>query len=395
MTRPLEGLRVVDAASLLAGPFAASILGEFGAEVVKVEQPGTGDPMRRLGTDSPSGDTYWWWSETRNKVSIEVDLRAQDGASQLRALVGQADVLVENFRTGTMDEWGLSFDALRRDNPRLIQLSVSGFGRVGPLARTAGVARIAEAFTGMTDLTGDPGGPPGLSGSAALADYICGVYGALGVLLALQARQHSGCGQMVDMALYDGVARFLDEYVPVYAATGILRQRLGAETHRSVPHNNFEAADERWVTIACTNDRMFDRLAEAMDQPALATDPRFASNAARLANRPAVNAVVAQWVASQPAAHIVAVCEAAGVPAAVVFTAADYVAHPQVVARDSVIRVAVDLLGELIVPGTVPRLVDTPGRVDRLGAGLGDGDIDAIVARWSSACTGSPNGVTI
>jgi crotonobetainyl-CoA:carnitine CoA-transferase CaiB-like acyl-CoA transferase len=247
----------------------------------------------------------------------------------------------------------------------------------------------------MTDLTGDPGGPPGLSGSAALADYICGVYGALGVLLALQARQHSGCGQMVDMALYDGVARFLDEYVPVYAATGILRQRLGAETHRSVPHNNFEAADERWVTIACTNDRMFDRLAEAMDQPALATDPRFASNAARLANRPAVNAVVAQWVASQPAAHIVAVCEAAGVPAAVVFTAADYVAHPQVVARDSVIRVAVDLLGELIVPGTVPRLVDTPGRVDRLGAGLGDGDIDAIVARWSSACTGSPNGVTI
>ena len=383
--RPLEGLRVVDAATILAGPFAASILGEFGAEVVKVEQPGVGDPMRRLGTVGPSGDTYWWWSDTRNKTSVEIDLRSADGSEQFRSLVAGADVLIENYRTGTMEGWGLGFETLRATNPGLVQLSVSGYGRTGPLAATAGVARIAEAFAGMAHLTGEPDRAPGLSGSSALADYVAGLYGAFGVVLALDARRSTGRGQLVDVALYDGIARFLDEYVTVFAATGDGRERMAGETHRSVPHNNYESSDGRWVTIACTNDRMFDRLAEAMGRVDLLADERYSTNAARIEHRPAVNAAVATWVAGHLATDVVAVCEGAGVPAGVVHTAQEYLEHPQVAARSSVLHIADERFGSLrtlAVPGTVPRLADTPGRVDRLGAELGEADVAEIIARW-------------
>ena len=380
--KPLTGLRVIDAATILAGPFAASILGEFGAEVIKVEQPGVGDPMRHLGTAGPQGDTYWWWSDTRNKTSVEIDLRTPEGAESLRELVHHSDVLIENYRTGTMEAWGLGYDSLSVIAPRLVQLSVSGYGRIGPLADAVGVARIAEAFAGMSDLTGDPAGPPGLSGSSALADYISGVYGALGVMLALEARRSSGRGQLIDLALYDGIARFLDEAVPVSAATGAARVRMGAETHRSVPHNNYEAADGRWVTIACTNDRMYDRLVVASTHPAL-TDDRFATNALRITHRPAVNAAVAGWVAAHPAAEIVATCDGAGVPSAVVSTVGEYMVHPQVLARESLVRVFDERFGELLVPGTVPRLVDTPGSIERLGARLGERSVADIVRSWS------------
>ena len=384
--RPLDGLRVVDAATILAGPFAASILGEFGAEVVKVEQPGVGDPMRRLGTAGPEGDTFWWWSDTRNKTSVEIDLRSVDGAAQFRRLVAGADVVIENYRTGTMHAWGLGFESLRAANPGLVQLSVSGFGRTGPMAATAGVARIAEAFAGMTHLTGEPDRAPGLSGSSALADYVAGLYGAFGVMLALESRRSSCRGQLVDIALYDGVARFLDEYTTVFAATGVGRERMAGETHRSVPHNNFEAADGRWVTIACTNDRMFDRLAEAMGRTDLLDDARFVTNEARIVNRAAVNAAVASWVADRACDDVVATCERAGVPAGAVHTAADYLRHPQVMARDSVLRIIDDrfgALGSLVVPGTVPRLMETPGRIDRLGATLGESDAAQVIERWS------------
>ena len=380
--KPLTGLRVIDAATILAGPFAASILGEFGAEVIKVEQPGVGDPMRHLGTVGPQGDTYWWWSDTRNKTSVEIDLRTPEGAESLRDLVRHSDVLIENYRTGTMEAWGLGYDSLSVIAPRLVQLSVSGYGRIGPLADAVGVARIAEAFAGMSDLTGDPAGPPGLSGSSALADYISGVYGALGVMLALEARRSSGCGQLIDLALYDGIARFLDEAVAVSAATGAARVRMGAETHRSVPHNNYEAADGRWVTIACTNDRMYDRLVLASAHPAL-NDDRFTTNASRITHRPAVNAAVAGWVAAHPAAEIVATCDRSGVPSAVVSTVAEYMVHPQVLARESLVRVFDERFGELLVPGTVPRLVDTPGSIERLGARLGERRVADIVRSWS------------
>ncbi|MBC8196037.1 MAG: CoA transferase [Acidimicrobiia bacterium] len=382
--RPLDGLRVVDAATILAGPFAATILAEFGAEVVKVEQPGVGDPMRRLGTESPAGDTYWWLSDARNKVSVEIDLRTEEGADQLRELVAGADVLIENFRTGTMEAWGLGYEDLRKANPGLIQLSVSGYGRTGPLASTAGVARIAEAFTGLTHLTGEADGPPAMSGSSGLADYTTGLYGAIGVLLALRARDETGEGQMIDVALYDGIARLLDELIPVHAATGNGRERMGGETHRSVPHNNYLSGDGRWVTVACTNDRMFDRLVEVMGRSDLLVDERYATNSSRIANREVVNRSVSDWVGSVSADKVVEGCTAAGVPCGHVNTVAEYLAHPQVEARGSVVTIDDPRAGPISVPGVVPNLHGTPGSIQRLGGPLGEVDVGEIIRRWAT-----------
>ena len=374
---------MLDLATLLAGPFAASILGEQGAEVIKVEQPGVGDPMRRLGTATPTGDTYWWYSDTRNKEMIEIDLRSEVGVSQIKSLVANADVLIENFRAGTMAKWGLGFEELSRVNPGLIQLSVTGYGQIGPLAQTAGVARIAEAFTGMTHLTGEPDGPPAMSGSSALADYVCGLYGALGVMLAINARRKSGKGQQIDMALYDGIARFLDELVPVFVDTGRGRERMGSETNRSVPHNNFQAADGHWVTIACTNDSLFGRLARVMDREDLLRDQRYATNLARIERRHEVNGIVADWVARHEADEVVTQCRQESVPCGRVNTVADYVAQAQVDARNSTITVEVPGLGPLTVPGVVPRLGQTPGRVDRLGGQQNETMPAAVIERWS------------
>jgi crotonobetainyl-CoA:carnitine CoA-transferase CaiB-like acyl-CoA transferase len=389
VNRPLEGLRVVDAATILAGPFAASILGEFGADVVKVEQPGIGDPMRRLGTAGPGGDTWWWLSDTRNKVSVELDLRTDEGAGRFRDLVASSDVLVENYRSGTMERWGLGFETLRLSNPGLVQLSISGFGRTGPMATRAGVARIAEAFTGMAHLTGEPDGAPGLSGSSGLADYVAGLYGALGVLLAVRARDASGRGQLVDVALYDGIARILDELVPVHVATGAGRERMGPDTHRSVPHSNYRTTTGDWVTIACTNDRMFDRLAEVMGRSDLLDDERFATNAGRIANREEVNMVVGDWVATTPLDEVIAGCEAAAVPVGLVQTVGQYLEHPQVAARDSVVTIDHPTVGPVTVSGVVPHLVDTPGLIETLGAVLGGTTVDEVLERWRGALDGA------
>jgi crotonobetainyl-CoA:carnitine CoA-transferase CaiB-like acyl-CoA transferase len=266
----LEGCRVLDVATFLAGPFCTTQLGEFGAEIIKVELPDAGDPTRRFGTISTCGDSLPWLSESRNKKCVTLDLRKPDGAALLKRLVAVADVLVENFQPGTMEKWELGWETLRQVNPRLIMVRISGYGQTGPYRDRPGFGRIGNAFGGLSFLAGYPDRAPVTPGSATIPDYMAGLYGALGTLLALQARQKTGQGQVVDIGLYEPIFRILDELAPAFQQTGFVRQRMGPGTVNVVPHSHYPTRDGRWIAIACTSDKIFARLAEAMGAPELA-----------------------------------------------------------------------------------------------------------------------------
>ncbi len=368
---PLEGIRVLDIATFIAGPFTAAALGEFGAEVIKIEKPGVGDSLRDLGTPSPAGDTYNWLNEARNKQCVTLDLRHPQGAALFKRMVAESDVVVENFRTGTLEKWGLGYEELREVNPGLVMLRVTGYGQTGPRRNQPGFARIAHAFCGLTYLTGQPDTPPLMPGSTTLADYLTGIYGAYGVLLALRARDRTGEGQYIDIGLYEPMFRFLDEMAPVYAATGHVRERMGADTYNSVPHSHYPTADGKWVAIACTNDKMFARLAEVMGRPELAAPDRFGTARARLAARDEVDSLVAAWTGSLTQAELMKTCVEGQVPCGPVNTIADIFADPQYRARENLVRWNDPEAGEVVVPGVVPRLSRTPGRIDSLGPALG------------------------
>jgi len=355
---PLEGLRVLDLATFVASPFSAAILGEFGAEVIKIEQPGSGDPLRKFGTPSPNGDGYCWLSEQRNKRSVTLDIRKAAGAEIFKRLIADADVLCENFRPGTLEKWGLGPEVLKAINPRLVLLRISGYGQTGPYSGRPGFARIAHAFGGLTYLTGEPGGPPLTPGSTSLADYISGLYGALGVLLSLRAREDSGRGQEIDIALYESIFRVLDEMAPLYAATGFVRPRLGLGTANVCPHGHFECGDGEWVAIACTSDKMWVRMADVLSRPELGTDPRYKTAADRVANREDVDGLVSAFTLSMPREALMQAC--------VIF------ADPQYRARETLITVTDETAGEITVPNVMPRLSETPGRIDHLGPALGE-----------------------
>ena len=373
---PLEGLRVLDLATFVASPFSAAILGEFGAEVIKIEQPGSGDPLRKFGTPSPNGDGYCWLSEQRNKRSVTLDLRKPAGADIFKRLVESADVLCENFRPGTLEKWGLGPEVLKAINPRLVLLRISGYGQTGPYAERPGFARIAHAFGGLTYLTGEPGGPPLTPGATSLADYISGLYGALGVLLSLRAREDTGRGQEIDIALYESIFRVLDEMAPLYAATGFVRPRLGLGTANVCPHGHFECGDGEWVAIACTSDKMWVRMAEVLSHPELGTDPRYKTAADRVANREDVDGLVSAFTLSMPREAVMAGCVAGDVPIAPVYSIADIFADPQYRARETLVTVKDEKAGEITVPNVLPRLSETPGRIDHLGPSLAEGNSD-------------------
>jgi len=366
----LEGIRVLDLGTFIAGPYCATILGEFGAEVIKVEPPREGDSLRRLGTDTECGDTLVWLSESRNKKCVTLDLRTERGRELLRALAAKCDVIVENFRPGTLEKWGLGFDALRKVNPRAVLVRISAYGQDGPMRSQPGFARVAHAFSGLAYLAGEPGRVPVVPGSTSLADYMSGMYGAIGALVALKARDASGEGQVVDLALYESVFRVLDEIAPAYQRLGYVRERMGADTVNVCPHSHYETRDGKWIAIACSNDSMFERLAGAMGQPELASPERYGPKELRLAARDEVNRIVAAWVGALDCATVLARCEAAGTPAALIYSIADIFQDPQYQARGN-IRTMESRIGPLAVPEVVPRLSATPGEIRWLGEGLG------------------------
>jgi crotonobetainyl-CoA:carnitine CoA-transferase CaiB-like acyl-CoA transferase len=361
----LAGLTVLDLATFVAAPFCCTLLGEFGAEVIKVEQPGRGDDLRRLGTPAREGLSYWWLVESRNKKSITCNLREPDGQALIKRLAVRADVLAENFRPGTMERWGLGWDELRAVNSGLVMVRISAFGQTGPYRERPGFGRIAAAMGGISYLSGYPDRPPVTPGTPTIPDYLAGALAAFGTLAALEARRRTGEGQVVDVGLYEPMLRMLDELIPVYGATGYVRERIGSGTEYVVPHNHYRARDGRWLAIACTNDRMFERLAAAMGRPELAKE--FSTMTARLARRAELDAIVQAWVGAADGKDVLARLDAAEVPCGPVASARDLFEDPQVRARENIVEMANPLGGLLAMVGVVPRLTRTPGSIEAPG----------------------------
>lgn len=377
-SKPLEGIRVLDIASFIAAPHAASIMGEFGAEVLKVEHPKGGDPWRRYGTASGAPNrSLAWLTEARNKRSITLNLNTPGGADLFKRLVETADVVTENFRPGTLEKWGLGWNVLSAINPGLVLLRVSGYGQTGPYKDRPGFARIAHAYGGLTYLSGMPGEIPVTPGSTSLGDYMTGMSGCIGVMMALRHRDSTGRGQVIDCSLYESVFRALDEIAPRYAQDGFVREPEGTGTVNACPHGHFPSGDGKFLAIACTTDKMFERLTLAMDRPDLLE--RFGEQKVRLAGRAIVLAEVEAWTGSMPRDRVIGICTENGVPAGAVNTIADIFADPHVQARGSLTTVEVPGVGPVTVPNVFPRLSETPGEVASLGPALGDAN-DAIYA---------------
>jgi crotonobetainyl-CoA:carnitine CoA-transferase CaiB-like acyl-CoA transferase len=365
----LDSVRVLDLATYLAAPVCATLLGEFGAEVIKVEQPRVGDDLRRLGRAAgpDAGGSYWWFVESRNKKSITCNLRDPEGQALIRRLVAESHVLTENFRPGTLERWNLGWEGLSAIHRSLVMVRISAFGQTGPSRERPGFGRIAAAVGGLAYLSGYPDRPPVSPGTPTVPDYLAGVFGAVGALVALRHAERTGEGQVVDLALYEPVLRVLDDAIAVYGGTGHVRERIGSGTESAVPHNHFLTRDGRWIAIACTNDRMFARLLQAMGRTDLAGDARMTTTPARLAHRGLVDELVAGWVAARDASEALTALEAAEVPSSLVASVRDLFEDAHVKARENIVSVALPLLGRLAMPGVVPRLTLTPGRIDSAG----------------------------
>ena len=370
--RPMDGVRVLDLATFIAAPFTATILGEFGAEVIKVEQPGTGDPMRQFGTHTEIDDSSLaWLSEARNKHSITLNLKAPEGAALFKRLIAQADVVCENFRPGTLAKWGLDYDVLRAINPKLVLLQVSGYGQDGPYRDRPGFARIAHAVGGLTYLAGMPGEAPVTPGSTSLADYISGLFGAIGILMALRTVEQTGQGQTVDIALFETIFRVLDEIAPTYARHGTVREREGLGTRNVCPHGHFPTKDGGWVAIACTSDKIWQRMARnVLDRPDLGDS--HPTTADRVAARPLIDGAVSGFTTAYSTKEVVEICSRGEVPCSAINSIADIFEDPQFEARGTLQRIQHALLGEIVIPDVLPRLSGTPGAIDGLGPRLGD-----------------------
>ena len=374
----LDGLKVVEMGQLIAGPFAGKTLGEFGADVIKIEAPGAGDPLRnwRLIQD---GTSVWWQVQSRNKRSIALDLRSQEGQDIARKLVGQADVLIENFRPGTLEGWGMSYEALAKDNPGLIMLRISGYGQTGPYRDLPGFGAIGEAMGGLRHLTGEPGRVPVRCG-ISIGDTLAALHGTIGVLTALYHRKvNGGQGQVIDVALHEAVFNVMESLIPEYSAFGVVREPAGSTLPGIAPSNAYRCGDGGVVLIAGNGDSIFKRLMTAIDRDDLGIDPALADNAGRVTRVEELDAAIGAWTRQHPTADVLAVLGKAKVPAGRSFTAKDIVEDPHYQAREMVLKQRTRDGHVVDVPGIVPKLLGTPGSVRLSAPKLGD-DTDAVLA---------------
>ncbi len=374
---PLHGLKVVEMGQLIAGPFCGQLLGDMGAEVIKLEAPGVGDPMRHWG----QGETPTWWRViARNKYSVAVDLRAAEGQQTARDLIAQADILIENFRPGTLEKWGLAPPDLMEANPRLIVVRVSGYGQSGPYSSRAGFGGIGEAMGGWRGIVGEPDRAPSRMG-VSIGDTLAATYGCMGALAALQHRERTGQGQVVDSSLYESVLQVMESMIPEYAVNGHKRTRTGSVLPKIAPSNVYPCADGEYL-IGANQDAVFARLCVAMGRPELATDARYATHLARGEHQSELDALIGRWTATLTVQALEDLMIEHAVPAGRVFDAEDMMADPHFAARQAIIEVEDPVLGKVPMQGVFPKLSATPGSVRRPAPLEVGQDTADVLLRW-------------
>ncbi|WEN41046.1 Succinyl-CoA--L-malate CoA-transferase beta subunit [Thauera sp. GDN1] len=377
--KPLAGIKVVELGTLIAGPFAARILAEFGAEVIKIESPDGGDPLRKW-RKLYEGTSLWWYLQARNKQSVTVNLKHPEGVELVRRLVAEADIVVENFRPGVLDKLGLGWEALSAINPGLVMVRLSGFGQSGPMAQQPGFGAIGESMGGLRYVTGFPDRPPVKTG-ISIGDSIAALWGALGALMALRHKEvNGGQGQVVDVALYEAVFAMMESLVPEFDVFGFVRERTGNIMPGITPSNTHSTRDGRHITIGANGDAIFRRLMKAMGRDDLAEDPTLADNAGRDARRDEIYALIDAWVAQHDEAAVLATLAAAEVPASRIYSVADMFADPQFLAREMLQTVRLPDGRDCRMPGVVPKLSTTPGGTEWIGPALGE-HTDAVLRR--------------
>ena len=372
---PLAGLKVVELGQLIAGPFAAKTLADFGAEVIKIEPPSGGDPLRQWRL-LHEGTSVWWLVQSRNKKSVALDLRQPQARDIVRRLVDEADILVENFKPGVMEAWDLGYETLSRSNPGLIMLRISGYGQTGPYKDRPGFGVVAEAMGGLRHLTAEPGRVPVRVG-VSIGDTLASLHGVIGVLMALQHRHASGRGQVVDVALYEAVFNCMESLLPEYSAFGAVREPAGSALPGIAPSNAYRCTDG-WVLVAGNGDSIFRRLMAAIARDDLGTDPALAGNAGRVARVGEIDAAIGDWTRERSVEAVLDALNAAQVPAGRIYTARDIAEDPHFRARGMIERVTTAEGLRVDVPGIVPKLSATPGAIRRRAPALGEHTIEVL-----------------
>ena len=373
---PLQGLKVIELGQLIAGPFAAKTLADFGAEVIKVEPPGAGDPLRkwRLLKD---GTSVWWQIQSRNKRSVALDLKEPEAQDIVRQLAQDADVLIENFRPGAMEAWGLGPDALQALNPRLIMLRISGYGQTGPYRDKPGFGVVAEAMSGLRHLTAEPGRVPVRVG-VSIGDTLASLHGVIGILMALHERQRSGLGQVIDVALYEAVFNCMESLLPEYSAFGAVRQAAGSALPGIAPSNAYRCQGDAYVLIAGNGDSIFKRLMHTIGRDDLGQDPALKDNSGRVQGVEEIDAAIGAWTAKRDIVDVLRALDEAAVPAGRIYNVADIAADPHYQARGMIEQIQLDDGSSLSLPGIVPKLSRTPGGHARNAPDIGQ-DTDAVL----------------
>ncbi|VAV93746.1 L-carnitine dehydratase/bile acid-inducible protein F [hydrothermal vent metagenome] len=369
-TGPLKGIRVIEMGQLLAGPFCGQLMGDFGAEVIKVEQPGIGDPMREWGQEKPHGLSLWWPVIARNKKSVTLNLRESQGQDIIRKLVEKSDILIENFRPGTLEKWGLGYDELKKINPGLIMVRVSGYGQDGPYSHLPGYGSIGEAMGGLRYVVGDPSTPPSRMGMS-IGDELAATFACMGALAALHYRNQTGEGQMIDSAIYEAVLAMMESLIPEYVEGGYIRERSGAILPNVAPSNVYPAKDGSFVLIAANQDTVFKRLAAAMGQPELAEDAHYKGHSARGKHQKELDDIIASWSRTLNADQLSKVLNEFGIPQGKIYRAPDMLADKHFKAREAIIKVAHPQFRDLKMQNVFPKFSKTPGKVRWPGPTLG------------------------